>query len=132
MWSHPLLRHRHAEVCPHDVQPLRLWMREGDDVITVGAHRGHDSLMSETHGVRAAALVCQLARRLCESKYKQLQPHLSMQLARRGINGSMTMADVDEMMSGLGAMSVSTLSKLALEDEVRRSKPGCGGCSLWV
>lgn len=118
VWGPPLLRYRHAEVWPHELQPLRLWMRERDDAITVGVRRGHDSLLHETQGARAAAMVCQLAQRLCQGKYERLQ--LIMRLAHRRVGtGCVEMVEVDEVLSGLGAMSVGTLCKLGASDEVR-------------
>lgn len=134
VWGPPRLRHRYAEVCLYDLQPLKLWLREKDNGILVGAHRSQLGLLlveeEETQGVRAAALVCQLATRLCESKYRAFQPHIRMQLARQSSQGSeggsseeegsSSRMDVDELLSSLGPLSVSGISRLAAGEEAAR------------
>jgi hypothetical protein len=108
-----MLRRHYAEVCPTNLQPLKLWMREEDHSITIGARKSH---LHHSQNARAAALICQLAELLCELKYASFASSLNIKVARA--NGSLV--EVETVLSELAplTMTVTGIRKFAEQDEV--------------
>lgn len=111
VWGPPMLRRHYAEVCPTNLQPLKLWMREEDHSITIGARKSH---LHHSQNARAAALICQLAWRLCDLKYASFASSLNIQVAQA--DGSLV--EVETVLSELAPLTVRRLREFSEQDEV--------------
>lgn len=110
----PRLRRHYAEVCPTDLQPLKLWMREEDHSITIGTPNRH---LHHSQKARAAASICQLAWRLCDLKYASFASSLSMQ----AVQADGSLVEVEAVLSELAPLTVRRLREFAEQDEVLAS-----------